>query len=43
MILAKKKKSMSNTPLGWAAVAGHEEVVEVLLSRDDIDPEKPDE
>ena len=39
----KQKESMRDTPLGWAARNGHEEVVRVLLSRDDIDPDKPGE
>ena len=30
-----------NTPLVWAAQCGHEEVVKILLGRDDIDSEKP--
>jgi len=30
-----------NTPLVWAAQNGHEGVVEILLGRDDIDPDKP--
>ena len=34
---------MGNTPLAWAARNGHEEVVKLLLGRDDIDPNKPDE
>jgi len=29
-----------NTPLGWAAWNGHEQVVEMLLKRGDIDPDK---
>ena len=32
---------MGHTPLTWAARNGHEEVVRVLLGRDDIDPDKP--
>ena len=31
-----------NTPLAWAAWSGHEEVVKMLLGRDDINPDKPD-
>jgi len=30
-----------NTPLLWAAKNGHEEVVKILLGRDDVNPEKP--
>ena len=37
------KDCMGNTPLGWAAGNGHEGVVEILLCRDDINPNKPDE
>ena len=37
-----QKYYMRNTPLGWAAVNGHEEVVKMLLERDDIDPNLPD-
>jgi len=33
---------MPSAPLGEAACNGHEEVVKVLLGRDDIDPNKPD-
>ena len=43
MTSAKKKNSMGYTPLAWAALNGHEEVVRILLERDDIDPDKPDE
>ena len=32
---------MGDTPLAWAAGNGHEEVVKILLGRDDIDPNKP--
>jgi len=31
-----------NTPLVWAAGNGHEGVVEILLGRDDVDPDRPD-
>ena len=34
---------MRNTPLGWAAGNGHEGVVELLLGRDDVDPNKVNE
>jgi len=30
-----------STPLAWAALYGHQEVVEILLGRDDINPNKP--
>ena len=33
---------MGFTPLGWAAGNGHEAVVRILLGRDDVDPNKPD-
>jgi len=29
-----------NTPLAWAAGSGHEEVVKMLLERDDVNPSK---
>ena len=32
-----------STPLVWAARNGHEGVVELLLSRDDVNPDKPDD
>ena len=35
--------SMGNPPLTWAAENGHEEVVKILLGRDDLDPNKPGE
>ena len=38
-----KKGSMRYTPLWWAAENGHEEVVRILLGRDDIDPDKQDQ
>ena len=31
-----------NTPLVWAALNGHEEVVKILLELDDVNPDKPD-
>ena len=31
-----------STPLVWAARNGHEGVVKILLSRDDVNPDKPD-
>ena len=34
---------MGNTPLAWTAENGHSEVVKLLLARDDIDANKPDE
>ena len=34
---------MGYTPLALAAGDGHEEVVRILLERDDIDPDKPDQ
>ena len=34
---------MGYTPLGWAACYGHEEVVEMLLERDEINPNKPND
>jgi len=33
---------IGNTPLGWAAYNGHEDVVEILLGRGDISPDKLD-
>ena len=39
----KQKNSTRYTPLGWAAENGHEEAVRILLGRDDIDPDKPDQ
>ena len=39
----KQDDCMGNTPLAWAAWNGHEEVVKILLERDDINPEKPSE
>jgi len=30
-----------STPLAWAACNGHEEVVTILLERDDVTPDKP--
>ena len=34
---------MGNTPLAWAACNGYKEVARLLLRRDDIEPNKPDE
>jgi len=34
---------MRATPLAWAVGNGHEAVVELLLGRADINPDKPDE
>jgi len=34
--------SIGNTPLGWAAHNGHEEVVKILLAREEVNPDKPD-
>jgi len=34
---------MGDTPLGWAAGKGHEEVVKLLLGRADINHDKPGE
>ena len=31
-----------STPLVWAALKGHEGVVKILLGRDDVNPDKPD-
>ena len=42
-MISTKKNSMGYTPLAWAALNGHEEVVRILLGQDDIDPDKPDE
>jgi len=37
------KSCMGNTPLLWAARNGHEDVVRILLGRDDVDPNLPSE
>ena len=37
------RNSIGDTPLAWAARNKHEGVVEILLARDDIDPNKPGE
>ena len=42
-MISAKDNSMACTPLAWAALNGHEEVVRILLERDDIDPDKPDQ
>ena len=31
-----------NTPLAWAALNGHEEVVKILIGRGGVSPDKPD-
>ena len=36
-----KLSQSGETPLWWAAVNGHEGVVEVLLRRDGVNPNKP--
>jgi len=33
---------IGNTALAWAAVLGHQEVVKMLLERDDVNPDQPD-
>ena len=38
-----QKDCVDNTPLVWAAMGGHERVVEMLLKRGDIDPDMPGE
>ena len=38
-----QKDSMGYTPLAWAAMNGHEAVVKLLLSRTNINPDKPGE
>ena len=34
---------LGRTPLSWAAYNGHEEVVKILLAREEVNPDKPDE
>ena len=34
---------IGSTPLVWAALNGHEEVVRILLGQDDINPDKPNQ
>ena len=36
------RDSLGYTPLAWAAHNGHEEVVKILLGREEVNPEKPD-
>ena len=38
-----QRDCVDNTPLTWAAVNGHERVVEMLLAQGDISPDKPGE
>ena len=38
-----QRDCVDNTPLVWAAIGGHERVVEMLLERGDISPDKPGE
>ena len=33
---------LQHTPLAWAAQKGHEEVVKILLAREEVNPDKPD-
>ena len=40
--ISPQQNSMYYTPLAWATLNGHEEVVRILLGRDDIDPDKQD-
>ena len=37
------RNRMGDSPLAWAAKNGHEEVVRILLERDDVDPNKQNE
>jgi len=37
-----REDCIGNTPLGWAAYNGHEDVVEILLGRGDISPDRLD-
>jgi len=37
---ANQRDCMGSTPLVWAALNGHEEVVEILLGRNNVDPNK---
>jgi ankyrin repeat protein len=37
-----QRDSIDRTPLAWAAGMGHEEMVMILLEREDVDPSLPD-
>ena len=36
-----QRDCVDNTPLVWAVINGHERVIEMLLKRGDVDPDKP--